>query len=292
MKTLISFIEELMDLVASIVGLQLDHFKNLFDVPFEYLLYGATNITDYENATPSSMLTGLYDVIFPIGVLLIMLSFSGKIIELVTNDRLTSEDMLKQTIYLILIILLLGNGPQLVCKLYWFVTGIADGYFDTLKANVGDLNNILSKILEALGNTPGDKESSPIFSMIKAVLTTPYTIIFTLITTLISLIFNVIVSAVITYQALYRAVKLGLYIEMMPIAVGDLYANGTNSKLIPYCKKIIALILQEYIVLFDAAILFSIASATNVFETFVIYFILIASIGSSETAAKRLVGAT
>lgn len=290
MLDLINFIVKLIKHVSGTDNIQLAYYKQILEAPFKFLLYGNT-VATYTGSESSlnAILVNIYDSIFPLAAILIVIAFMGKVVDFASTDQFNYEVLLKHIIYVIVLLLILGNGVHWIGVLYEYVDGIASDVYS--KVSVETLNSN-SGIMSLLGITNAKGEFNPWEVLKKAVFpeTAVLTIMYYLLGALVSFILGIITTAVLTYAAIIRATKLGIYVVLMPFAVSDLYSSGTTSKLIPYAKKLIALLLQEYVILFDVAILTTL-STSGVFSQLLVFFITLSCITGSENASKRLVGA-
>lgn len=291
MTEIISLIKSLLAWISAGCDLNLYYYKEILDTPFKFLLYGNT-ISDYthEVTKMNSLLVGIYDVVFPVAAILIVLAFMMKLVEFIMLEQLSYEILAKHIIYVLVLLIILGNGCHFVGVLFEIVDPIANDYFVSITSEVTG-SDFLGNVLSLLGFEDGG-DFNPWSAITTLVFpeTAILSVIYYLAGVVLSFILSVIIACVLTYHALVRASKLGIYIVLMPFAVSDLYTNGTNSKLVPYSKKLIALLLQEYVILFDMAILMSLFTDCGLFSQLIMFFLIIQSIGGSDGASKRLLG--
>lgn len=302
MGDFIDFLQTLLGYITNDPTFLVSEYKKTLDIPFAYLLYGENAFASNgsilaftsDSGKMTSILLMIYDVILPIGILLICISLFMRVIELIIMDKAEKEILIKDVLMALAVILILGNGPSIVGGFYYQVSQLTEGYFEeieTIADNGKDSFKEMYEMIEQADEEDKEAEDGFIIGFIKKVMNSIWSVIMGLISTLLTMILNVLVTIILTYVAIVRAVKLGLHITFMPIAMGDLYANQNHTRLTHYGKKLIALFLQEYVILFDIVILTVLVSPFDLLETLLKFGIILITITTSESTAKQLIGA-
>lgn len=251
----------------------------------------------------SSTLANLYSCIIPIGLILIVIAFFSKIMEMALDDKLSVDLIIKEIIVLVIVLMAMdnalvpsedgkydigGTGGWLQ-KIYHFATDITDDVFKTIETSDVDKDAAenLKKNYEKIDDKDSEKFSLKdlvfnIGKFIKDLLATIFTM---LILSLFAAILNVVVFCV----GIYRAVKIGIYIILAPIGMASCYEQGAAG--LKYFKKLVALILQEMVMVISLHILFMAATTDpGIINAIILGVILISTVVGSEKKAKALLG--
>lgn len=243
-----------------------------------------------DNVMSSYTLAELYTAVIPIALILIFIAFIVQITDMMINEQFSVDKFVKNLTMLILLLMVIDNGVNSsntgwLQTMYTTATGITD---DLLAIDfAGTSGGFADKIIQSFDF----ENETGALGILKQLILNKDEAIYTMLTTVLTMLAMSVMSAISCFFVFavgtYRAVKLGIYIALSPIAIACSYNKSIAG--LGYLKKVLAIFLQEAVIIFSAKIVFLIsASTTNFLSMFVIVFALISAITGSEARTKEM----
>lgn len=241
-----------------------------------------------DNVMTSTALATFYSAVIPIALILIVIGFMVQLTEMAMNQQFSVEKFVKNLIILVIMLMVLDNGVNSSG------TGWIQKLYDYSKIVTNDLAGIaFSETTGTIADNFNPTDSGSIIGNILEFLNPLNAIkaVWNLITTLVSMltmsIMGAITSIFVYAIGLTRAVKLGIYVTLSPIAMACAYTKSPGG--VGYLKKVGAIFLQEAVIILSTKIMFAISNGTtNVLSIIVIALALISGVITSEAKAKEL----
>lgn len=244
----------------------------------------------------STALATLYTNMIPIALMFIMIAFFSKLSEMAIDEQLNADKIIKEIIILVLVLMVMDNAVTTgtygidgnagwLQKFYHMATDITDEIIADTTISNG--TTIASNFVNAIKTTPfAGKSWVDILSSLADI----WNAIWGLMTGALMLIVSGIITAFVFGVAIYRAVKIGIYIILAPFGFAAAYDKGGVG--LKFLKKIIVLYIQEPIIILSVYLLYSaqttVGGLTGIGGTFMIGIMMISAVLSSERKAKEL----
>lgn len=224
-----------------------DELLDRINKPAEILIGSSSGYAD-------SIAYRVYEAMIPLGVILMMIFFGLKLIELITNDEINIERFAKLFGYMILMLLFLNNGYSIMLKCYDAICGkdseIMQSIMTPLKENFGSTTifssgNPLHDLLEDIPEDDGN-----LLAMLKDIANSLNRIIFMLFIPVLSIIPALLIRISFLTAIAMRAIKLAVHMSFTPIAFASVFDdNISTTKAVNHFKKILSLFLQGPLIL-------------------------------------------
>lgn len=294
MKGLLDLIDIFMDFLGSSNNATTDlwnaflgvTYKELFNAPVEAIM-----------KTQASILTSLYSAVLPVGLMLMLIAFAAKVMEMGLDQRFSVDKFVKDFILFIIVLMFLDNGVNdsysgWIQKSYEYVVEISDDLISTQKID-DTINNSPSKdAIDSVRDGAETTESSGgliswITNFKEKVKEAFLSVLSSIIISVIFIIGYAIIILFVFGVGMYRAVKIGIYVVLAPIGIASCYSKGASG--LVYFKKLFALFLQYPVILVTTYVaLKAMSLETNPLIAFIAVGTIVAALVSSESKAKEL----
>ena len=276
---IVNFLLELMDVMNQLFAMIGDGtnanlllIQQLFKTSVEKVLYHQ----DFIN---------MYEVMAPIGVILVVLYFSLDLMDKVAMEQVSVEKIILTFTKIVVGVALVNNGLVIFRGLNAFSIVIVD----TINSALG-LNGTIGTIPIRSGEAEAAAAVHSIAGIIKVFLAilNPIALMASLEDFLTVLIF-VFLIPIIAYQ---RAVKIGLYCLLAPFALSDTIGkNAVNQRAIKYIFNLLKAFLEFPIIYYSCYLAFQLREA-DIFNGISIAFliVLVTVIMNSRETIKTMVG--
>lgn len=250
------------------------------------------------NALASEYLAKIYQALIPVALILMMIHFAMKLMEMVTDEQITLDKMLKHFIIMLIVIFSLDTG--IISTSSGSKGWIIEGFNQFSEATNGIMDvtfsDTASKLDEHVTDAIGEEdneEDKGFFYWLTHLSELIEQIVQTIVSSLLIMLLSIILGMILYIYAYYRAIRMAIYICLAPIGIAMCYTDSLGA--IKYFKKLLAILLQGPIIILTTKVGFAmIANSTNTPSTFLITLIiaccLISQIFSSEQKARELVG--
>lgn len=263
--------------------------------------YGATLRSAAEGVINAEFIATAYQTLIPVALCIMFIEFAMKLMEMVIDEQVSLDKIIKHFILMLLMMFMLDTGivregdanTGWIMKMYTEVAGVADDLVpDSLSVDVvGEMDENFS---DTFKGEEDDEEPKGFWYWITHLDEILEQIIQTILTSVALAALGLILELVVAIFAMYRAIRLGVYICMAPIGIAMCYTNSFGA--MSYFKKVLAIILQEPIIMISTKVCFFVLSTSDAGfrSTLVVLVIVICSligqIFSSEQKAKELIG--
>ena len=276
---IVNFLLELMDVMNQLFAMIGDGtnanlllIQQLFKTSVEKVLYHE----DFKN---------MYEVMAPIGVILVVLYFSLDLMDKVAMEQVSVEKIILTFTKIVVGVALVNNGLVIFRGLNAFSIVVVD----TINSALG-LDGTIGTIPIRSGEAEATAAVHSIAGIIKVFLAilNPIALMASLEDFLTVLIF-VFLIPIIAYQ---RAVKIGLYCLLAPFALSDTIGkNAVNQRAIKYIFNLLKAFLEFPIIYYSCYLAFQLREA-DIFNGISIAFliVLVTVIMNSRETIKTMVG--
>lgn len=239
----------------------------------------------------SDLIANVYNILIPVGLILMMIGFGISLTEIAMDQQISAEQIVKKFIVLIISILILDNGMIVgagqgwIEKIYEYTMTITDDYvlnaFNVTQATKDSLTGSYDAILDSASATdPGLLQQAQAGDVL-------LNIIGKVICVVVFSVLGALPAIFVLGVGIIRAVKLGIYISMAPIAIACHYTKTPLG--MSYIKTIVALFVQQLIIVLSTKMVIVMSARTvNPFTIILAMISLIGTILSSEQKAKEL----
>ena len=241
--------------------------------------------TSVENVLYHQDFINMYEVMAPIGVILVVLYFSLDLMDKVAMEQVSVEKIILTFTKIVVGVALVNNGLVIFRGLNAFSIVIVD----TINSALG-LDGTIGTIPIRSGEAEAAAAVHSIAGIIKVFLAilNPIALMASLEDFLTVLIF-VFLIPIIAYQ---RAVKIGLYCLLAPFALSDTIGkNAVNQRAIKYIFNLLKAFLEFPIIYYSCYLAFQLREA-DIFNGISIAFliVLVTVIMNSRETIKTMVG--
>jgi hypothetical protein len=274
-------------------------YRKILRMPMQYVFFGSYSDDPTYSHTASDfngIFTTAYNAIFVIAAIFIMISFFRHIYELMYNDRLTFETLIKHCIAVCVILLLIGNGPVITSYFYEFFdvlgTDIANKVEETVIAETEE-NNFASLVLELFGLSE-DKGLLRNFVTLIGEGGVVGACLNMILSVILAFIMSIIIRLTVAKNAIERAIRFIASLILLPFGVCELYDQQNNITLTSYLKNIGIVILEIYVILFEITIInqlfdfFSAGYLPNLLGKLMAFFLTVSAINNAEMTTKGI----
>lgn len=259
-KDLINFIKSIVEtLKDALDGAEISEYQKILNIPVQYVFFGEYNENPSYGHTTSDMnniFVSAYDAIFVLAAIFITIAFFQHIYNLIYNEQLTMESLIKHCIVVCVLFIILGNGPVIVSYFYEFFDTVGRDITTTL------INNPDWKTTNGLGGLINtlfgiDTSGGIIHTFVKSVLNGGLigALMHLILSVVMAVIMSVIVRLALAKNGMERAIRLVAYIVLMPFAVCQVYSQNNNILLTKYLRNIGVLVLEQYLIIFEIVII-------------------------------------
>ena len=248
--------------------------------------------------THSDLVYYIYTALIPIAVMLMLIGFAISLTEMAMDQQISPEKIVKKFLFLIAAMMLINTGVKQgtgeanvgwIEKLYIYTldiseeltsTSFAAGSRDAFEDKMGDL-------IDELNKPDADEDDTPWWDIIGQITEAIWDMLMAVLSYVVYALLGIIVTLFVYGVGVLRAVKLGIYLSMTPIALGCYY-NKTPMGL-GYIKTLATLFIQQWVIILSAKIVFAmLGTASDVLGAAVLTFSLIGTVLSSERKAREL----
>lgn len=226
------------DLINGIFGT--DMFANVADILTK-------SPTTY--ASTWSFITDLYNQIFlPLGYAVMLIFFLTALMNKVSMEQFTLEHFMFMFIRLFIVKIALDNGLQIMT----YLMNIGNELVSTVSHNSMNLGtNITNDVIASLNLNPGDGLMATLSLMIQYVLT--------FVKFLIPWLGIAIIKICLQFLCYSRLFEIMIRTVIAPVALGDIFTEGTNGTGFRFLKSYFAICLQG-IIIYVICLIFSVVS--------------------------------
>lgn len=254
-----------------------------------------------KNVISSEFVANIYQALIPVALIIMFIEFATKLMEMVIDEQVSLDKIIKHFIIMILMMFMLDTGIVIesgstggwIIKMYNEVSTAADGLMDVTFSTdkITTLENDFE--LSFKGEETDEKDKGLLYwiTHLDEILEQ---IIQTIISSITLMLLGLVMELLVAVFALYRAMRLGIYLSVAPVAIAMCYTNSLGA--MAYFKKILAIILQEPIVSVTTQVCFFIVSTDTsgatggIINVLIMSVCLMSNIFASEQKAKELIG--